>query len=268
MMFTVFTPTYNRAHTLPRVYESLCKQTCKDFEWLIIDDGSTDDTDAVVGVLFQEPRLFDIRYYRQPHSGKHIAHNLALKKAYGEFFFILDSDDTIMPNALERIAFHYRRASWVYPYLNHLLPIGVTGLVVNEIGVVCGDKFPGDVFDMSAVERILELGIAGEKQPVIRTDIARQYPFPEIKGTDYIPEGWLWLSLGQKYRERCVNEVFRMRHEDAGRTLTKERNQPQNIRGRRFYAQWFLRNFMGWFFYRPMEFVKAAAVLVMPKARR
>jgi glycosyltransferase involved in cell wall biosynthesis len=262
MMFTVFTPTYNRAHTLPRVYESLCKQTCKDFEWLIIDDGSTDNTRELIENYVAGSPAIPVRYYWQPHLGKHIAHNLALEKARGKFFFILDSDDTIMPNALERVAFHCRKI----PPMEYFL--GVTGLVVNGFGVVCGDKFPGDVFDMSAVERILELGIAGEKQPVIRTDIARQYPFPEIKGTDYIPEGWLWLSLGRKYRERCVNEVFRMRHEDAGRTLTKERNQPQNIRGRRFYAQWFLRNFMGWFFYRPMEFVKAAAVLVMPKARR
>ena len=104
-IFTVFTPTYNRAHTLSRVYKSLADQTFKNFEWLIVDDGSTDGTKVLIE-KWTEEASFPIRYFYQENQGKHIAHNLGVKKARGELFLSLDSDDTCVPEALERFNYH------------------------------------------------------------------------------------------------------------------------------------------------------------------
>ncbi len=102
-MITVFTPSYNRAHTLCRVYESLCSQTFKDFEWIIIDDGSSDNTKEVVDGYKANDNFFEITYVYQKNQGKHIATNNAVKLARGDFFITIDSDDGCKPEALERL---------------------------------------------------------------------------------------------------------------------------------------------------------------------
>jgi glycosyltransferase involved in cell wall biosynthesis len=105
--FTVFTPSYQRAKTLPRVYESLQSQTFTDFEWLVIDDGSTDNTRALVAGWQQDAR-FPIRYLFQKNAGKHVAYNRAARLARGELLVTLDSDDSCLPNALERFYFWWQ----------------------------------------------------------------------------------------------------------------------------------------------------------------
>ena len=104
-VFTVFTPTYNRAYTLHRVYESLKAQTYRDFEWLIVDDGSNDNTRELIQ-KWQNESLFSIRYIYQQNSGKHIAFNRAVREAKGELFLTLDSDDACVEEALERFKYH------------------------------------------------------------------------------------------------------------------------------------------------------------------
>src|SRR5207237_1817583 len=98
--FTVFTATFNRAHTLPRVYDSLRVQTLTDFEWLVVDDGSTDGTRELVAGWAAQP-AFPIRYFHQENSGKHVAENVAVREAHGRFTATLDSDDWYAPDALE-----------------------------------------------------------------------------------------------------------------------------------------------------------------------
>src|SRR5271168_5258315 len=101
-LITVFTATYNRAHTINRVYDSLRLQTLRDFEWLVVDDGSMDGT---VELVAGWTRLadFSIRYLRQDHAGKHFAHNRMLKEARGRFMVVLDSDDAFVPDALHKL---------------------------------------------------------------------------------------------------------------------------------------------------------------------
>ena len=99
--FTVFTPTYNRAATLPRVYASLRDQTIKDFEWLIVDDGSTDNTREMVTKWQSECKDFDIRYIYQENQHKKVALNRAVAEARGELFIVLDSDDSCVADAVE-----------------------------------------------------------------------------------------------------------------------------------------------------------------------
>src|SRR5664279_25603 len=100
--FTVFTPTYNRAHTVGRVFDSLRAQTFRDFEWLAVDDGSTDNTPELIASWAAKSN-FPLRNFRQAHTGKHIAHNFAMREARGEFFMVVDSDDALEPRALERL---------------------------------------------------------------------------------------------------------------------------------------------------------------------
>ena len=98
--FTIFTPTYNRAYILPQLYQSLCMQTCKDFEWLIIDDGSTDNTYSLVEDWINKCKQFSIRYYAKENAGKPRAINDGVKKAKGKYFFMVDSDDRLKPDAI------------------------------------------------------------------------------------------------------------------------------------------------------------------------
>ena len=135
MLLTVFTPTYNREYLLGRVYASLQKQTCRDFEWVIVDDGSTDNTEAVVGEVIADAD-FPIRYFRQPNGGKHRAVNRGVREARGEAFFIVDSDDSVSPNGLAVIAEEYRSVRHDSAFG------GVSGCMASHRGVAITPMFP------------------------------------------------------------------------------------------------------------------------------
>ena len=258
-LFTVFTPTYNRAHTLHRVFDSLCAQTLRDFEWLVVDDGSTDDTPRLVAD-WAKTAEFPIRYFKQDHSGKHIAHNLAAREARGQFFLPLDSDDACTPRALERMAYHWN----AIPYSDRKSFSGVSGLCSNQYGKVIGDQYPHEPFDTSLRERCYLYRLRGEKWGSTLTEIVRRIPFPEIKGTQFAPEGMVWLEIAKNYKDRCVNEVFRVYYVDddqTGATLSKKNGLTDNAPGRMHYYIWMLNNDLEYFFHSPMPFLKAAVML-------
>jgi hypothetical protein len=258
-LFTVFTPTYNRAHTIHRVFDSLCKQTLRDFEWLVVDDGSSDNTSELIAAWAKNAH-FPIRYFKQVHSGKHIAHNLATREARGRFFLILDSDDACVPEALDRMAYHWT----TIPAHDRALFAGVGGLCCNQHGKIIGDRYPSDPFDANLRERRYVYRIRGEKWGSTLTDIARQYPFPEIKGTQFTPEGLIGLQIGKTYKKRCVNEIFRIYFVDddqTGATLTRQRGLYENAPGRLHYYVWLLNNDLEYFFRLPAPFVKAAVMV-------
>ena len=106
-MITLFTPTYNRVHLLSRLYNSILMQDVIDVEWLIVDDGSIDDTEALIE-NFQKESIINISYYKKSNGGKHTAINFGLQNAKGELFFIIDSDDVLAENALKNIKIHYQ----------------------------------------------------------------------------------------------------------------------------------------------------------------
>ncbi len=170
-LFTIFTPTYNRSHTIHRVYDSLCAQTLRDFEWLVIDDGSTDDTSELIAKWISVAD-FPIRYIRQQHSGKHIAHNLAIREARGQLFGVLDSDDALLPDSLEKLAMAWNSIPISErPYFS-----GVCGLCCDRHGTVIGEQYPASPFDANLREVFYVRRIRGEKWGVTRTDVLRQYP--------------------------------------------------------------------------------------------
>jgi glycosyltransferase involved in cell wall biosynthesis len=257
-LFTVFTPTYNRAHTIHRVFDSLCAQTLRDFEWLVVDDGSTDNTSALIA-SWAKIADFPIRYFRQDHSGKHFAHNLALRQAQGKFFLPLSSDDAGVPTALERMAFHWNTIS----ACDRSLFSGVDGLCRDQHGQIIGDRFPSDPFDTTLRERRYVYRLRGEKWGFTLTEIARRFPFPEIRGTQFMPEATVWLDIAKTCKNRCVNEIFRVYYVDddeTGVTLTKTK-LADNAPGRLHYYAWLLNNDLEYFFRSPTVFLKAAIVL-------
>ena len=209
--FTIFTPTYNREHLLTRVFESLKKQTFKNFEWLIIDDGSTDGTKELI-LKTQGKANFPIVYEWVPNRGKHKVTNLAVNKARGKFFITLDSDDWLEPNALERFKFHWETIplEWRHHFS------GVSGLsqfggnVVDGIpGKLNGMKNPVDILDTDMISIREKYKVRGEKCGCHLTSVMKEFPFPEFPNEKFSPEIIVYRRMAKKYKVRYVNEIYR-----------------------------------------------------------
>jgi glycosyltransferase involved in cell wall biosynthesis len=214
--FTVFTPTYNRAHTLPRVFVSLQRQTFRDFEWLVVDDGSTDGTPLLVE-QFQKDADFPIRYARQAvNSGKHVAFNRGVREATGELFLTLDSDDECVPEALARLKFHWD----TIPVDRREQFSAVTSLCMDETGQVVGDRFPEDVLDSDSIELAYRFRVKGEKWGFHKTSVLRAHPFPEAPDMKFVSESLIWFAIARRHRTRFVNECLRIYHGDGGGRLS------------------------------------------------
>jgi glycosyltransferase involved in cell wall biosynthesis len=258
-LFTVFTATYNRAHTLQRVFNSLRAQTLRNFEWLLIDDGSTDDTEALARD-WAEHADFPLRYLRQEHAGKHFAYNRALGAARGKFLSELDSDDAMVPNALEKLA----RLWDSIPESERHVFYAVGALCCDQNNRIVGDTFSTSPFDADLRELTYVFRILGEKWIVGLTEILRRYPFPEVAGTQFVPEGIVWYDIAKKFKIRWLNEALRIYYSDdsgTGVTLSKRTGLAENSSGRWHYYLWLLNNNLEYFFHSPTPFIKAAVAL-------
>lgn len=200
-MITLFTPTYNRAHLLPRLYDSICKQTYKDFEWIIVNDGSTDKTDEIVLSFIADNRI-NINYIKQENGGKHRAVNRGVKEAKGELFFIADSDDMLPVNALENVSKTYEDIKDDNAFA------GVCGLDGTFEGKVIGSGLPKDIIDSTSIAVRFKLGITGDMKEVFRTEILKEFPFPEIDGERFCPEVLVWNRIATKYKLRFFNQII------------------------------------------------------------
>ena len=201
MLLTVFTPTYNRAHLLRRLYTSLKNQTCFDFEWLIVDDDSADDTEAVVSQFMAEKAPFEIRYLKQKHGGKHRAVNYGLSYAAGEYFFIVDSDDWLPENAVELLE------EWLQGIRNQPSLCGVAGQKMFPDGAAVGETFRSDKpVDADSLEA-KRLHISGDKAEVVSTKVMREHPFPEFEGEFFATEDICWNAIAADgYKLRWFQE--------------------------------------------------------------
>lgn len=205
-MITVFTPTYNRAYILKNAFESLKKQTDNNFEWIIVDDGSTDNTESLVQSWKEEKLLFDIRYIKQENGGKHRAINRGVSMAKGDYIIILDSDDFLTDNAIEKIN------GWVKT-INGLKDFaGVAGLRgwINKSGNIGGSgclKDPGYI-DAKNTER-RKYHLEGDKAEVYKAEVLRKFPFPEFEGENFLPENVVWDTIANAgYKIRWFNEII------------------------------------------------------------
>jgi len=213
MFFTVYTPTYNRADLLHRVYDSLMTQDDRDFEWLIIDDGSTDNTATIVE-NWAAKAPFPVRYVRQANQGKHIATNRAVELAAGEMFVIVDSDDWLTTGSLGAI----RQAWSSIPSAERDRFCGVAGLFIEPNGKACTKHFPEPHLDSNMVEIVTVHQIKGEISIATRTEIRRRFPFPENVGR-FCMETLVWNRLAQHYLIRFTNQTFQIKdYQEQGLT--------------------------------------------------
>lgn len=252
LAITVMTPSYNRAHTLPRVYESLLAQTFQDFEWLIVDDGSTDDTKKLVEGWIADQKL-NIRYVWQTNQHKKVAFNHGVREAKGELLVALDSDDTMLPNALEDMWQRWSALADKEQY------VGICGLCARPDGSVVGDKYPQDSMSITTLEMYFKYKVRGEKFGCLVTNVLRQFPFPEnIPG--FVPESLVWRSIARAgYKTLFVNHIYRT-YFDSTDSLSQEGavSGDKHALGLLWLAKDMVNDCLPWFQYQPIEFIKAA----------
>lgn len=252
--FTVFTPTYNRAATLSRVRDSLDAQTYRDFEWIVVDDGSTDGTKELVEG-WQRDAWFPIRYFRQPNSGKHVAFNRGVQAAKGAFFLTLDSDDACDPEALERLLYWWEQI----PESEREGFSAVTGQCRDQHGRALGTPYPRSPLDCGAIEARWRYRVKGEKWGFQRTDVLRQHPFPEPDGVKFVSESLVWRAIDVAgYKTRFVNETWRTYWMDEEGKGSLTEITPKVLEGRMMVHAQTLNELGSWVRVNPTAFASAA----------
>ncbi|MDQ7111898.1 glycosyltransferase family A protein [Staphylococcus simulans] len=193
-MLTVFTPTFNRAHTLGRVYESLRKQSNYNLEWVIVDDGSTDETELLVNQF--EEDLFTIRYFKIKNSGKHVATNVGIKAARGDLFTCLDSDDWFYPDAVDYFLNFFESNVDVECLIT---------LDTFEDGTIVGEKLP-DIHTVNWVDLRYIYKVRGDKCYVFRLSTIRNMTFPQYGKSKHMPPSYQLLELSIHYKCHLSNK--------------------------------------------------------------
>lgn len=202
-MITVFTSTYNRAYMLTKLYESLLNQTCKDFEWIIVNDGSTDDTGLLISDWARDNERFKIVSVNTENGGKHRAINIGLKIARGDCFYVVDSDDRLPPDSLEMVS------NWMEGVNNNNALAGVVGLKGRSVNTPLNGYglFDNEYLDAD-INSALNYGLKGDMAQVYKTDILRQYFFPEFEGENFITEVYHIRISIDGYKMRWYNRVI------------------------------------------------------------
>lgn len=257
---TIFTPTYNRKKTIGRTYESikalnleLSDKRLVSYEWIIVDDGSTDDTQLLVKQWCDEDKDIAIRYYYQQNQGKHVAMNFAAQQARGKFWLTIDSDDTILPDALLK----YYKAWNSIPENERNEYCGVSARCIDSEGNIVGDKLPYQPMDVSFTELRMKYRIEGEMLEMFRVDVLRQYPFPEYDSRmRYCPEAIAWFEMAKKYKLRVINEAVRTYYYDASVSIMRERSVKRSA-ANYFLWLYLVNNLTQYFFSYPIKIVKA-----------
>ncbi|TXC92361.1 glycosyltransferase family 2 protein [Metabacillus litoralis] len=257
MKITVFTPTYNRAFIIEKLYRSLQQQTYTNFEWLVIDDGSMDSTEELFKLWTKDNNSFSIRYFKVENGGKHRAINKATDLAKGDLFFIVDSDDYLIDDALESII------EWEKTIENSEFFCGISGNRGKSRSDYIGTSFNGEYIDASSLERN-KCNITGDKAEVFYTNIIKNYKFDEIEGENFITEATVWDRLAYDgYKIRWFNKtIYICDYLEDGLTNNMERIFSNNPTGTAIYIKqqikYYKCNLKGRFSYYHLyyEFVK------------
>ena len=211
-MITILTPAYNRGHLLEKLYQSLVEQDFGDFEWVIVDDGSSDSTTDIVDKFIQDKKII-ISYIKQSNGGKHRALNRGVIESKGELILIVDSDDSLPKNSLSVINRYYLEIK------DNPLIGGVCGLMAHHDGTIIGERKICSSMNLSSIEMRYKYGFVGDVCEVFKTEILREFPFPEIENEKFCPEALVWNRIATKYKLHYFNEVIYYRdYLDGGLT--------------------------------------------------
>ena len=237
---TIFTPAYNRAHTISRTYESLCRQTCKDFEWLVLDDGSSDNTRELVEGWIADNKI-PIRYIYQKNQGMHGAHNTAYKNIYTELNTCIDSDDWMPDDAVEKIVRFWK----TYGSEN---VAGIVGLDATEDGRIIGERFPEDLKKTTLRGYYEELKGTGDKKLVYRTSVIRSVPeYPLFEGEKYVGLLYKYNIVDEQYPLLVSNDVYVIvDYQDDGSSRGMWRQYWNNPKGFAFLRKFDMQQTRSW----------------------
>lgn len=221
-LLTVFTPTYNRAYCLERLYKSLRDQSCKSFEWLIVDDGSSDNTKEMVEKWTAE-KILNIRYIYQKNAGKSMAHNEGVRQTQTELFLCVDSDDMLTPDAVEAILNEWKVATDKN-----------TGILMRKFdGSHCLEvtTIPEGLKESTLYDSYNKYGLRGDTALVLRSSVIKQFEFPKFEGENFVPEAYLYDLIDTKGKLRFVDKpIYNCEYLNDGYTknmMKLLKNNPQ-----------------------------------------
>jgi glycosyltransferase involved in cell wall biosynthesis len=231
-ILTVFTPAYNRAYTLPRTYKSLLAQDCKDFIWLIVDDGSTDNTKELVRQWQAQDNGFEIRYIYKENGGMHTAHNTAYENMDTELNVCIDSDDELASGAVKKILEKWKQ-------IKDKGYAGMIGLDADmNTGKVIGRGFPNGMSD-TTLTGYYAAGGSGDKKLVYRTDVVNQYPpYPVFEGEKYVSLAYKYRLIDQNYKLAVLDEILcKVEYQEDGSSMNMLRQYIRNPKGFAFWRK-------------------------------
>lgn len=198
---TVFTSTYNRAYCLRQLYDSLCRQTNQDFVWLVVDDGSTDNTKELVESWQAESKIA-LRYHYKENHGMHSGHNAAYELIDTELNTCIDSDDFMPDDAVEKIL-----SKWKAEGNSDVA--GIIGLDAYKDGTLVGTQIPQHLKTAKLNDLYTKYGVRGDKKVVLRTDVVKKYPpYPLYEGEKLVPLGTLYRMIDADWDFLCANDVY------------------------------------------------------------
>lgn len=221
-LITIFTATYNRASLLTNLYQSLKNQTSHNIEWLIVDDGSTDNTEIVIEKIQKNNKnLFPIRYYQKTNGGKHTAINVGAREAKGDLFFIVDSDDLLTPDAVSTIT-----SDWQEHHSSHICGLSyLKGYIHNPKASLGHSYSEATSFIGNYIDVRYNRGVSGEDHAeIFRTELLRDFPFTEYPNERFMSEAIVWIRLGKRWKMLFVNKIIYLaEYVDGGLTLQGKR---------------------------------------------
>ena len=201
-MITIFTPSYNRKNELKKLYESLLRQNNKDFEWLIVDDGSIDDTRSYVKKIKRENKI-SINYVYKENGGKQSAYNMGLDNAKGDIFLCIDSDDILKENILKIIEDDFKKITKD----KKIAGVMYVQSYIKDKKEIIGTSFPNDYMIDTYYNIYNKIKVTGDKLIVLKTSVAKKYYFPIIEGEKFIPEALIFNRISLKYNFLCRNII-------------------------------------------------------------